>query len=139
MLYGDRVVIPAVLTKNLFKDFHIGHMGILRMKALMKSYVCWYGMDKEIINLVRIFKNCALVTKAPPVKFNPWPKTDKPWSRLHIDYAGPIKRTYYFVLVDSFTKWLEVVKCKTPTSIVTIDFFIRIIHQIRLTRNYHVQ
>ena len=37
-------------------------------------------------------------------------------------YAGPIKGTYYFIAVDSFTKWLEVFKCKTLTSSVTIDF-----------------
>ena len=28
LLYGDRVVIPAVLTKIILKDFHIGHPGI---------------------------------------------------------------------------------------------------------------
>ena len=44
------------------------------MKALMKSYVYWYGMDKDIENLVKTCKNCALAAKAPPVKFNPWPK-----------------------------------------------------------------
>ena len=91
------------------------------MKALMGSYVYWYGMDKGIENLVRTCKNCALPAKAPPVKFNPWPKTDKIWS-LHIDFAGLIKGTYYFIVVDSFTKWPEVFKCKTPTSSVTIDF-----------------
>ena len=52
------------------------------------------------------------MAKVPPVKFNPWPKTDKPWLRLHIDYAGPIKRTYYFIVVDSFIKWLEVLNVK---------------------------
>ena len=76
------------------------------MKALMRSYIYWYGMIKEIENLA---------AKAPPVKFNPWPKTNKPWSRLNINYAGPIKGTYYFIVVDSFTKWLEVFKCKTST------------------------
>ena len=69
-LYGDWVVIPAILTKKILKDFHIEHPGILRMKALMRSYIYWYGMDKEMENLVKTCKNCALVAKAPPVKFN---------------------------------------------------------------------
>lgn len=25
-------------------------------------------------------KGCALAAKAPPIKYNPWPKTDRPWS-----------------------------------------------------------
>ena len=61
------------------------------MKALMRSYIYWYGIDKEIENLVKTCKNCALTAKAPPVKFNLWPKTDKPWSKLHINYCWPNK------------------------------------------------
>ena len=91
-----------------------------RMKTLMRSYVYWPGMDKDIENMVKSCKNCTSIAKAPPIKFNPWPKTDKPWGRLHIDYAGPIKGTYFFVIVDSFTKWPEVFKCKTPTTKTTI-------------------
>ena len=64
------------------------------MKALIRSYVYWYAIDKEIKNLVKASKDCALVA-------NPWPKTDKRGSSLHIDYAGPIKGTYNFIVVNS--------------------------------------
>ena len=57
-----------------------------RMKAIMRSYVYWPGMNKE---------SSALVAKLPPIKFNPRPETDKPWSRLHIDYTGLIKRNIF--------------------------------------------
>ena len=120
LMYRERVVIPAVLTKKILKDFYTGHPGMSRMKALMRSYVYWPGMDKDIENMVKSCKSCASVAKAPPIKFNCWPKTDKPSSHLHIDYAGPIKGTYFFVIVDSFTKWPKVFKCKTPTTKTTI-------------------
>ena len=97
-------IIPAVLTKKILKDFHAGHPRMSRMKALMQSYVHWPGMDKDIKNMVKLRKSCASVAKAPFIKFNPCPKTDKPWSRLHIVDAGPIKEIYFFVIVDSFTK-----------------------------------
>ena len=121
LMYGDQVVITAVLTRKIFWDFHAGHLGICRMKALMWSYASWQGMDKDIEDMVRTWKSCALVAKAPPIKFNPWSKTDKPWSRLNIDYSDPIKGTYYFVIVDSFSKWPEVVKFKALTSKNTIN------------------
>ena len=77
LVYGEWVVIPAVLAKKILKDFHTGHLGMSRMKALMQNYVYWPGMDKDIKNMVKSCKSCALVAKAPPIKVNPWPKTDK--------------------------------------------------------------
>ena len=89
------MVILTVLTKKILKDFHTGHPGMSRMKALMWSYGYWPGMDKDIENIVKSCKSYVSVAKAPPIKFNPWSKTDKPWSRLYIDYTGPIKGPYF--------------------------------------------
>ena len=119
LMYVEQVVIPAVLKKKILKDFPTGHPAISRMKALMRSYVYWPGMNKDIENMVKSCKSYASVAKAHPIKFDPWLKIDKLWSRLHIDYAGPIKGIYFFVIVDSLTKWPEVFKCKTPTTKTT--------------------
>ena len=122
LLYAGRVVMPFVLQKRILSEFHQGHPGISRMKALMRSYTYWPRMDNDIEKLVRSCRGCALAAKSPPIKIQPWPKTDVPWSRLHIDYAGPINGSYYLVVVDSFTKWPEVFKCRRPTSTTTINF-----------------
>ena len=63
-----------------------------------------------------------MAAKALPVKIDPWPKTDRPWSRLHIDYVEPMKEIYYLIVVDSFMKWSKVVKCRRPTCKSTINF-----------------
>ena len=63
-----------------------------------------------------------MAAKASPVKISPWPKTYRPWPMLHIDYVGPMNGIYYLIVVDSFTKWSEVVKCRRPTSKSTINF-----------------
>ena len=78
---------PVVLQKRILKEFHHGHPGIGRMKDQMRSYTYWPNMDKDIEQVVKIRKGCQLAAKAPPVKFTSWPKTDVPWTRLHIDYA----------------------------------------------------
>lgn len=36
----------------------------------------------------------------------------KPWLRLHIDFAGPTNGQYFFVVVDAYTKWVEVIPIK---------------------------
>ena len=91
------------------------------MKALMHGYTYWPRMDRDIEKIVRECQGCQLAAKAPPVQIQPWPKTDTPWTRLHIDYAGPLNGHFFLLVVDSFTKWPEVFKCKHPTSTSTID------------------
>ena len=78
-------------------------------------------MDKEVENCVKVCKGCQSAARDPPVKTSAWPKTDIPWSRLHIDYAGPLNGFFYLILVDSFSKWPEIVKTRHPTSRNTIN------------------
>lgn len=94
LLYSDRVVIPTTLQKRMLKEFHVGHPGISRMKSLMRSFVFWPNMDKDIEEKVRECRGCALAMKAPPTQFGSWAKPDRPWSRIHLDFAGPLDGFY---------------------------------------------
>ena len=93
-----------------------------RMKSLMRWYIHWPNMEKDIENAVKSCKGCALAAEAPPIKFNPGTKTDLPWSRIHIDFACPLEGYYYLIVVDSFSKWSEVHRCKNPTTEISIKF-----------------
>ena len=44
LMYWEGVVIPAVLTKKILKDYNTGYPGMSRMKSLVRSYVHWPGM-----------------------------------------------------------------------------------------------
>ena len=90
-MYADRAVMPCVLQKRILKEFHMGHPGIYRKKSLIRTYTYWPKMDQDIEKRIREYKGCQLVAKAPTIKTQPWPKTDIPWTRIHIDYAGPLK------------------------------------------------
>lgn len=67
-------------------------------------------LDKDIEKYVKTCRGYAMAAKALPVKFNPWPKIDRPWQRLPIDFVCPKKRQYYLIVVDSFSKWPEAIK-----------------------------
>ena len=117
VLYSERVVIPKTLQKRILHDFHTGHPGINLMKSLMRSYVFWPGIDSDVTDMVSKCKRCILAAKSPPTSQEFWPKTDRPWSRILIDFAGPIDKWYYLVVVvDSHSKWPEVFQMKRPTS-----------------------
>ena len=122
LLYSERVVIPKTLQKRILHDFHTGHPGINRMKNLMRSYVFWPGMDADVTDMVSKCKGCILTAKSPPTSQEPWPKAGRTWSRIHIDFAGPIDKWYYLVVVvDSNSKWSEVFQMKRPTSTNTVN------------------
>ncbi|CAH8585253.1 unnamed protein product [Schistosoma margrebowiei] len=51
----------------------------------------------------------------------PWPQPEYPWSRIHVDFAGPINGITYLVVVDAFSKWPEIVPVIPPTTTQTIQ------------------
>ena len=109
LLFADRVVIPFSLRSTVLKQFHTGHPGTGRMKALARSYVYWPNIDADIEDLVKRCSKCMAVSKNPPrLAPEPWPTPDQPWSRVHVDFAGPIAGKSYLVLVDAYSKWLEI-------------------------------
>ena len=51
---------------------------------------------------------------------HPWEFAKGPWQRIHADFAGPVKGFYYLVVIDSYSKWIEIEKMKEITSSRTI-------------------
>ena len=50
-----------------------------------------------------------------------WDWPNEPWVRIHVDYLGPLKGKYYFVIVDAHSKWIEVFPTTTITSTFTVS------------------
>lgn len=91
------------------------------MKALARSYIWWPKMDQEIEKLVKECDSCQENRNSPPTApLHPWEWPSQPWSRLHLDYAGPFMGYMYLVLVDAHSKWLEAVPMKSITAGKTI-------------------
>ena len=116
----QKVVISYILQKQILREFHIGHP-VIRMKSLMHSYTYLPTMAEDIENIVKESESCQLEAKALSIKHQPWPKTDIPWTMLHIDYARFLNNHYCLIIVESFFKWPEIFKCRYPTSSNTVN------------------
>ncbi|XP_050072320.1 uncharacterized protein K02A2.6-like [Anopheles maculipalpis] len=121
ILFGERVVVPAVLQKRCLNQLHQGHPGIQRMKAIARSFVYWPSLDNDIADCVATCGACQAAAKSPQAAAPSfWTKPSGPWHRVHIDYAGPVDGAYFLVVVDAFSKWPEIVNTASITSSSTI-------------------
>ena len=115
LLYSERVVIPKKLQNRILRDFHTEHPGINRMKSLMRSYVYWPKMVNDITDTIEKCKGCVLAAKAHPLLLNLGQKQNN-FGR------GYMEDFYYLIVVDSYSKWPEVLKCRRPTTGTTTGF-----------------
>ena len=130
ILWGLRVVIPTKLRERIMTELHIGHPGVVRMKALAQSHVCWPKMDGEIETRAKSCSSCQANKHLPPkAPLLCWPWPSVPWERIHVDYAGPVMGKMLLVVVDAQPKWPEICIMSSTTSSKTItalrDIFAR--------------
>lgn len=122
IMYGQRVCVPKKYQKSVLDELHEGHLGIVKMKAIARSFVYWKGIDNDIEEAARNCADCAR-HKADPAKakVHYWEYPSMPWERIHVDFAGPIFEHMFFVIVDAHSKWLEVYPMKITTAKKTIE------------------
>lgn len=60
-------------------------------------------MNQDFKTFLKLYRGCVLAAK-PSIYYQHWPKTYKPWSRLHVDYPRPLIGAYYLIVVDTFSK-----------------------------------
>ena len=109
ILWGKRVVIPNKLQDRVLKELHDGHLGVVKMKALARSYVWWLNINGRLEELAKACSGCQQNQKIPnKAPLHPWEWATAPWQRIHIDYAGPFQNSMFLVVVDAHSKWKEV-------------------------------
>ncbi|XP_075707209.1 uncharacterized protein LOC142741757 [Rhinoderma darwinii] len=127
LIWGNRAVIPTASQTQVLKSLQKGHPGIGNMKALARSYVWWPKIDEHTEKWV---KKCTpyQTTRHSPTKAvsRSWEVTRNLWSRLHIVFAGPVQGQTFFLVVDSFSKWLEAVPVSSATTSTVIQVLRRL-------------
>ena len=122
LLWGNRVVIPPPHQRPVHLELHEGHPGIVRMKAIARSYVWWPNMDSQLEETVKACIGCQETRSAPPVApVHPWMWPRHPWHRLHIDFLGPLRDCMWLVVVDAHSKWPETIRMPSTTAQATVN------------------
>ena len=110
------------LRSAVLDELHEGHPGIRRMKCFARNYVWWLGLDADLERRVRNCVECQREQKLPAkTPIQPWEWPETPWSRLHIDHAGPVLGKQLLVIMDAHSKWIETHIVSSTSAAVTID------------------
>ncbi|KAL3975969.1 inner nuclear membrane protein Man1 [Sarotherodon galilaeus] len=91
VMWGTHVILPPKLRTKVLDSLHDGHLGVVKMKSLARSYVWWPGIDCEIENMAKSCTGCQQTLRQPqtaPVHAWEWPSAL--WQRIHIDLCWPI-------------------------------------------------
>lgn len=126
ILFGQRVIIPRVLKEKILEIIHTGHMGIVRMKSIARGSVWWLNIDRDIEHFAKSCDICQQCTnKKSGVQLKSWRPTTYPFERVHMDFLK-FQGEVLFLVVDDFSKWLEVFIMRQTTALDVIKVLRRI-------------
>lgn len=122
LMWGSRVIVPQKLRARILEELHEGHIDVVKMKNLSRSYVWWPGLNSDIEQMAKQCCGCQSNQNTPEKAFlHPWEWPSKPMDRVQIDFAGPFMGHMFFVMVDVHSKWPEVELMNTTTASKTVD------------------
>jgi len=116
IVYGCRLLIPALMRPMVLANLHESHQGSVRTKDRARLSLYWPGIENDIDNVIQSCKrhqdslpsNC----KEPMVSK---PKPSRPFQQIAIDFCS-YGGHQFLIIVDCFTDWPEIVPMRTNTS-----------------------
>ncbi|KAF6035044.1 hypothetical protein EB796_006640 [Bugula neritina] len=102
---NSRVVVPKALQTTVLETLHSSHWGVVKVKQLARRYVWWSSLNADIEKLTKACDVCKQLSAAPTQCFTEWPKTEHPWERVHLDFAGPFKDKMWLICIDAHSKF----------------------------------
>jgi transposase InsO family protein len=126
-----RVWIPSNMYRRVMHIFHsdllAGHLGIRKTFHRLEQRVYWKSLRKDV---VRFIKECIPCQKAKLPYIPPAPassfSSEIPWDVVAVDLMGPYPRgtnqhTYMLVVVDVFSRYVELFPIRNSTAKTIID------------------
>lgn len=118
---GDRIVIPKVLRREILKKIHMGHLGLEKCKLRAREIVFWPNINNELKNLIDNCQVCLSFRKQnSKQELIPHEVPERSWEKVGVDLFQ-LKGKDYLLLVDYFSKFVEIIALHTTTSENIID------------------
>uniref|UniRef100_A0A2S2NXG9 RNA-directed DNA polymerase n=1 Tax=Schizaphis graminum TaxID=13262 RepID=A0A2S2NXG9_SCHGA len=114
--YENRIIVSKELRKYVIEKLHETHIGITKTLKKRKQIFYWPGMSSDIKNFVEKCEICKKFsvskTKEPLLQHK---IHELPFQKIGIDIAE-VERSNYLVVMDYYSRWLEVLSIENKTS-----------------------
>lgn len=121
VIWGHRIIIPTDLRKPIPEDLHTAHLGIVKSKSIARSYFWRPKCDNDIEEMCKSCHQCQEEAPNPQAHTSAWPYPNRPFERIHADFFGPLEKKMYLVIIDAYSKWLEVIQVPDTSSYGAIN------------------
>ena len=118
---GMGIVVPTSMRPAMLDLIHGTHLGIVKCKQRAREALYWPGMNAQIEEKVKDCSPChdyAPVQQKDPLIRSPVP--DLPWAMAASDILT-FEGEHHLVLVDYYSRYIEVTRLKDLTSQETIE------------------
>ena len=116
VIYRGRAVVPTVLRQQVLSALHQAHQGVSGMTLCSHNLVWWPGVTKDIESIrascYTCHQNAPSQSPLPPV--HP-PLPDHPFQLVSSDFFQ-IEGHTYLVMVDRYSNWPTIKKCKSESA-----------------------
>ena len=117
---GCRIVIPQSLQQEILTKIHMAHQGITKCRDRARLSVWWPGLSTQLEELV---KNCEICCKEQHQRAEPLIPSELPelpWQKVGTDLFE-WKNDNYLLIVDYYSRFIEVVKLNRTTATEVIN------------------
>lgn len=107
LLRQHRIILPESLRLKAVELAHIGHLGVVKTKQLIRTKLWFPNLDKLVEEFI---KGCVPCQVNTPTNYRnavyTTPSATHPFDVVDVDYAGPFPDgKYAFLLVDEYTRF----------------------------------
>jgi len=123
LYWNNRLLIPKKTRRDILELLHETHLGVNKTKLKARQHCNWPGINSNIENVVLSCNICQQIsnnnTKELLIQHE---IPEIPFLKLGAAIAKWAGKKY-FVLVDYYFKWLEVIPIKNSNSAILIDCY----------------
>ena len=123
LIHENRIVLPQSLQKKAIEIAHQGHLGICKVKSLLREKVYWPGLDADVNEFISRCIPCQANSRIPspePVKMSPLP--EKVFEEISVDFYGPLQNGKKLLsIIDLYSRFPFIEIMKTTTAVKVIE------------------
>ena len=120
LLKGVRAIIPASMRAEMLQRLHTGHQGTTKCRRRAKDSMWWPGIKQDIETTVSKCEVCCKHQVQRPEPLVPLELPTRPWQRIGTDLFE-WKKSNYLLVVDYYSRFIEIAKLSSTTSSVVIS------------------